>query len=161
MWVEQMIGPFRKGIEYEKYITFPFLQNLSNNIEEHLRTRYVRLGIQAPQAPYITEARDINYKEKIKDGNYYAPGIIEPAREENPYRIDNTHCFVNGIEIEDGRKYPCHSFKVLTSDGSFIMNPGEVLEFQDLDWPDYFKIVPLQDEDEYTIIEIQYLEDTE
>lgn len=154
MWVEQRIGPFRAG----KAIEFPVLINKDSNFG----FTYVRIGIQAPQAPIVTETRTINYNQYQKEEEKLSPIIASPTRTVNNYDIDNTHCFSNGIKIEDTTGVDnMHIFKVgRSSSGTEIrMNAGEVIEFTDMNFPEYFKVTPMQNEDAYTIIEIQYFDD--
>lgn len=50
MWVSQRIGPFPAG----KKIIFPNFINSSDYTQSYNK-KYVRVGVQAPQSPYITE----------------------------------------------------------------------------------------------------------
>lgn len=188
MWVEQRVGPFTKG----EVIKFPLLSSRDSNNG----LKYVRIGIQAPQSPYVTETRPVKYTEnsqttlgittyKKADGTavteyepdgrrkknrwtdpitapHIFPHLQDPTRTTNSYDIDNTHCFINGVDIEDESYVEyMHSFEIGTGNSgpAFYINAGEVLEFNDMSRIEYFKVKPLQDEDAYTIIEIQYIDE--
>lgn len=187
MWVEQRIGPFKK--KEEIFIKFPLLETKDSNYG----LKYVRIGIQAPQSPYVTETRPIYYIDPTtKDLNYgnmsgviykkannsqekktiyknsipvphNFPRITLPTRTINNYDVNKTHCFSNGILIDSTSHVDkMHEFQIGTSTDSgwpILIGAGEVVEFNDMGFIEYFKIRPLQDEDAYTIIEIQYFDD--
>lgn len=189
MWTEQIIGPFRKGKEYyiDTGLNFPFLDERSSNYG----LKYVRIGIQAPQSPYVTETRKIVYYNTLEDQGQKPPlfpeedghpRLPESLKKEIQLEGNKTKVFtewvkaynyIDGVKLSDQAsniEKNMHSFRIGISATSgtgtgnliwytFAINAGEVLEFADLSYPQYFKVQPLQDEDAYTIIEIQYLDD--
>ena len=138
MWVQQRIGPFPPG----KVIVFPGLKR-----KEERNTypyKYIRIGIQSPQSPWITEARNINYNliDSVTKKSLIDSGI---KIEDDASEIKNMNGFYIGT---DGNSGPL-----------FFINPNEIIEFENLEEIEYFKVIPMKAVDAYTIIEIQYLND--
>ena len=96
---------------------------------------YVQLGIQAPQSPLPSQQR-----KNLQDGNVF-------------YGYNYTNRFAilldeNWNGITEG--------STPNKKNRFIINANEILEFEDLSSATCFQIIPFQDMDAYTIIEIQF-----
>lgn len=105
MQVIQACGPFTKG------------QEISFNVPSGTgyQTRYIKLGVQVPQVPPLSESPS------------FPEGLIK--------------------------------FDLITPNNSFIINANDVLEFEDFNQEQIFKIKPLQNMDAYTMIEIALMDE--
>jgi len=97
--------------------------------------RFVQIGIQAPQSP-IPNQWDINFE---KSGYGYVAS--------------------NKFSIEVGPAVPStNEQQNNTTVNRFIINANDILEFEDFNEKTCFNVVPFQDMDAYTIIEIQFMD---
>ena len=103
MQIVQATGPFTAGTPIN--FNYPAVASVF---------RYVKVGVQTPQAPPITEIENFN----------------------EMYRF--------GIGTDNS----------MTT--NFYINANDVLEFDDFYTINQFKIIPLQDMDAYTIVEIGF-----
>ena len=62
MWVSQRVGPFKAG----QKIRFPDFTDSTDYVQTYNK-KYVRIGIQAPQSPYITEVDNPTENRAFKD----------------------------------------------------------------------------------------------
>lgn len=151
MWVEQRIGPFPKGVP----IFFPSLDNKQSG--SAYQYKYVRFGVQVPQAPYVTETKKLLYSQYDKDGFPIVESGLVPVEEsqvlKGMYKFKIGQMY--GKDKNNAYTYNIDESKV------FCINANEILEFFDMKENYYFLVVPQEDWDAYTTIEIQYIDELE
>lgn len=96
---------------------FPANTEISFNIPEGTRyqTRYIKLGVQAPQVPPLSESSS------------FSDDLIK--------------------------------FNLKSENNTFIINANDILEFEDFYDITAFKVMPLQNMDAYTIIDIAFIDE--
>lgn len=99
MRVLQAVGPFIAN------------QRINFNIPQSSDIKYIKLGVQAPQSPFIL-----------------APRIFP----------------------NDNIRFKIQNF-------NFIINSNDILEFEDFNNSNIFTIIPLQNMDAYTIIDVAFI----
>lgn len=66
MWVAQRIGPFKFNPEEPKSIDFTADFGEISDYNQIYGRKYVRIGIQAPQSPYVTEVDNPGNSKSFK-----------------------------------------------------------------------------------------------
>lgn len=103
MWVLQASGPFQAN------------QRINFNPPQRSGIKYIKLGVQAPQVPPLSESK-IFPNDMIK-------------------------------------------FYLVYNNNRFIINANDILEFEDFNNSTVFTVIPLQDMDAYTIIDIAFIDE--
>ena len=103
MWVLQAAGPFRAN------------QRINFNTPQRSDIKYIKLGVQVPQVPPLSEVQNFP-NDMIK-------------------------------------------FYLVYNNNRFIINANDILEFDDFNNSNVFTIIPLQNLDAYTIIDIAFIDD--